>query len=101
MKRYDELTDEQKKLAFTETLRQIITGLVNGTVHIKIENEIHHNFMVRALERGWMDGDFEKFFKFTKISAKFKKEVIEIAEFSARNAFYTEPKEFVLYNIAE
>jgi hypothetical protein len=100
MKRYDDLTEEQKKLAFSATLSKIISGLMCGTVTIKLKHDMHQRLMTKFLERGMASGDYSKFHEFTKRSIRFKEEVIDMTEFSIKNAYYTEPREFVLYGIA-
>ncbi len=101
MKRYADLTEDQQALAVDYTLRSIIRGLMNGTVEIKLKHELHQRVMTNILNGARQTGDFARFHTFVQRSKRFKEEVADMAEFSAKNAFYTEPREFVIYDIAE
>jgi hypothetical protein len=101
MKRYNELTEDQQAMAIDATLRTLVRGLMNGTVEIKLKHEMHQRVMTNILSNARENGDFSRFSKFASRSKKFKEEIAEMAEFSAKNAYYTSPREFVLYDIAD
>lgn len=101
MKRYDDLSEDQKTLAVEYTLRSIIRGLMNGSVQIKLKHDLHQRVMTNILNGARQTGDYKRFQTFVERSKRFKEEVADMAEYSAKNAFYTEPREFVIYDIAD
>lgn len=101
MKRFDDLTEIQKSLAVRGALKDIINGLMMGTVDIKLSREMHQKVMENMLNEGRKTGDFTRFHNFVKKVGLFKDEVDGMARAAAKTAYYTEPREYVIYGVAE
>src|SRR5271170_2762776 len=100
MKRFEDLSEAQKKTAVHKALVDIIGGLMTGEVTVKLSRDMHQRVMTNMLDRGRNTGDWNSFHRFVKKVALFKEEVDEMAHNSAGRAYYTEANEYVIYGVA-
>jgi hypothetical protein len=100
MKRFEDLSEDKKRVAVHNALKDIVNGLMCGTVQIQLSKEMHHRVMMRTLVHGKENGDFTRFHRFVQKSTLFKTEVDDMANALAKKAYYTEEREYVIYGVA-